>query len=89
MSQSWKFIMTPDGAGGPMCWSWVMCRGGRGVQQSDGTFLTFIGCVTDARLAGFGVTDPFDIIRERRKTPREMPRAKRRATSIQSQPARP
>lgn len=71
MAYSWKFIMAPRTPDGPQTWSWVRCSAGRGVQQSGASFHTFLGCVTDARLCGFGVTDPFDIIRERRRMPRE------------------
>jgi hypothetical protein len=35
-------------------------------------FLSFSSCVTDASLRGFGVSDAFDVIRDRRKARREL-----------------
>lgn len=74
MACSWKFIVMPRMGKLQQTWSWVQCRDGCGVRQSDRKFITFLSCVGDARLVGFGVTDSFDIITERRKMPRELPR---------------
>ena len=72
MSRSWKFIMAPATPADPQTWWWVECRAGLGVRQSTAAFLTFLCCVTDARLRGFGVSDSFDVIRERRKAARSV-----------------
>lgn len=72
MQCRWKFIAAPRAAPQISSWSWVKCMNGRGIQVSPGSFTTFLGCVADARLRGFGVADPFDIMRERRKENREL-----------------
>lgn len=79
MSYSWKFIMSAQADGRAPSWHWVQCQSGRCSSRSAADFLTFVGCVTDARLCGFGTADPFDVIRERRKTPRDTPRHPRTA----------
>lgn len=81
MGQSWKFIVAPRPDHGQQSWSWVLCQEGRGVLRSADGFQTFLNCVNDARLRGFGVSDPFDIIRERRKDTRDLAAAPRPVTA--------
>lgn len=77
MGQSWKFIVATAACADAPTWSWVLCSDGRGILKSPDCFHSFLACVTDARLRGFGIADRFDIIRERRRVPREVPCAPR------------
>lgn len=70
MLQNWKFIENPAQA---RAWSWVLCKRGCGILRSAQDFETFAACMLDAQRRGFGLADPFDVIRERRRQPRALP----------------
>jgi hypothetical protein len=65
---SWKFITTAGDD--PAVWCWVQCAERRVLQRTPFVFPAFIECVADARKHGFDMSQPFDVLKDRRKAPR-------------------
>jgi len=69
MNRKWNFIVTSCGPRS-VAWSWTRCCDGVAVQDSNGRFDDFVGCVFDAGLNGYIRGDAFEVIEDRRKSRR-------------------
>ncbi len=68
MTHTWKFITTADDE--RPAWCWVHCHERRVLERTAFVFAAFPDCVADARVHGFDMAHHFDLIKDRRKTPR-------------------
>jgi len=65
---TWKFITTSGDH--PPSWCWVHCVEKRVLARTPFTFAAFPDCVADARVHGFDMSHRFDVLKDRRRTPR-------------------
>jgi len=68
VTHQWKFITTTGEE--RAAWCWVHCVEQRVLERTAFDFAAFPDCVADARDHGFDLTHRFDVIKDRRKTPR-------------------
>jgi hypothetical protein len=67
VTHSWKFITATDEE---RAWCWVHCVEQHVLERTAFTFPAFPDCIADARTHGFEVSHGFDVLKDRRKTPR-------------------
>jgi hypothetical protein len=68
MKHNWKFITTADEDAS--AWCWVHCVERSVFARTDFRFARFPDCLADALYHGFQASHPFDVFKDRRKTPR-------------------